>query len=281
MPAPVNDLELLVGTLFTPLLESGPTDATEAVVFLHGNPGSSEDWRDLVGRVGEFSRALAFDLPGFGRADAPKGFNYRIEGYAEFIKAVLKELSVSRVHLVMHDFGGPFGICWAASNPDRFASAVAFNTGLGTAKKWHGFARMWRRPVLGELAMALTTRKRWHKAFSAGEARPLPSEFIDRMYDDYDRDTKRTVLKIYRGFDLPYPATEGWIRKVAKLDRPALIVWGRKDPLLAERRVEELKRAFPSAEVRFLEESGHFPFADDPEGTAAAVVPFLRRQLGK
>jgi pimeloyl-ACP methyl ester carboxylesterase len=281
MPAPVNELELLVGQLFTPLLEAGPTDANEAVVFLHGNPGSSEDWRELVGRVGEFGRALAFDLPGFGKADSPKGFNCRIEGYAEFIKAALKELSVNRVHLVMHDFGGPFGLCWAASNPDRFASAVLFNTGLGTAKKWHGFARMWRRPVLGELAMALTTRRRWHKAFNAGEARPLPPEFIDRMYDDYDRDTKRAVLKLYRGFDLPYPSTEGWIQKVAKLDRPALIVWGRKDPLLAERRVEELKGAFPSAEVEFLEVSGHFPFADDPEGTAAAVVPFLRQQLTK
>jgi pimeloyl-ACP methyl ester carboxylesterase len=29
-----------------------------------------------------------------------------------------------------------------------------------------------------------------------------------------------------------------------------------------------------------LEDSGHWPFADDPEGTAGAVIPFLRAQVG-
>jgi pimeloyl-ACP methyl ester carboxylesterase len=36
---------------------------------------------------------------------------------------------------------------------------------------------------------------------------------------------------------------------------------------------------FPKAQVHLLPDSGHFPFADDPEGVAAAVVPFLQMQL--
>jgi pimeloyl-ACP methyl ester carboxylesterase len=49
--------------LNTRVLEAGPADATEAVLFLHGGPGSAEDWHDLMLRVGGFTRAIAFDLP--------------------------------------------------------------------------------------------------------------------------------------------------------------------------------------------------------------------------
>jgi len=53
------------------VLQTGPSDAEEAVIFLHGGPGSADDWDDLLPRVGAFARAVAFDLPGFGHADKP------------------------------------------------------------------------------------------------------------------------------------------------------------------------------------------------------------------
>jgi len=37
---------------------------------------------------------------------------------------------------------------------------------------------------------------------------------------------------------------------------------------------------FPNAQVVVLEQSGHWPFADDPAGVAEVVVPFLRHMLG-
>ena len=40
----------------------------EAVVFLHGNPGSSADWEPLLAATGRRWRAVAWDAPGFGHA---------------------------------------------------------------------------------------------------------------------------------------------------------------------------------------------------------------------
>jgi pimeloyl-ACP methyl ester carboxylesterase len=269
--------EVSVDGVNSPLIEAGPSDASEAVVFLHGNPGSSRDFEDLIGRVGEFGRALAFDLPGFGKADKPRDFDYTIEGYASFIDGVLGNLGVERAHLVVHDFGGAFGFCWAAGHPDALASAVMFNTGTWAHGRWHRAARLWRRPLIGELVMAITNRRSWRRALNAGPA--MPEAFVDRMYDDFDRGTRRAVLRLYRATDLPYPAAAGWAGALAELDRPALIVWGAKDPFLGSRRVENLKGPFPSAEVTMLEDSGHFPFADDPEASADAVLPFLRARV--
>jgi pimeloyl-ACP methyl ester carboxylesterase len=270
--------EISVAGLRSPLIQAGPEGDSEAVVFLHGNPGSRLDWEPLVEDVGEFGRALAFDMPGFGRADAPRDFGYRIENYARFIDGALGELGVERAHLVVHDFGGAFGFCWGAAHPQALASVVMFNTGTWAHARWHRVARLWRRPVVGELVMALTNRRAWRKSLSAGPG--LPMDMIDRMYDDFDRDTRRTVLRLYRATPLPYPAATGWIEALAQLERPALIVWGAEDPFLGPRRAEDLQEPFPSAKIVRLPGSGHFPFADNPRGAAEAVLPFLRAQLG-
>lgn len=274
----VRERELVVDGLRTVLAESGPADAEEAVVFVHGNPGSALDWHDLMGRTGDFARSIAMDMPGFGRADKPRDFAVPVEGYARFLTGALNELGVRRVHLVLHDFGGPWGLGWAGLNQDEFASVVLLNTGILVGFELHSTGRMWARPVVGELVMAATSRGAFTKALSQGEGRPLPRSYLDQMYDHYDRATRRTVLRLYRK-----RPDDDVLRAASKLfrglDRPALVVWGGMDPFVPIRHAEQQCESFPRAEVVVLEESGHWPFADDPEGVANAVVPFLRAQV--
>jgi pimeloyl-ACP methyl ester carboxylesterase len=141
----------------SPVVESGPVNADEAAVFIHGNPGSTRDWESLARGVGEFGRALAMDMPGFGEADKPGDFDYSVPGYAAFLGRLLAKLSVRRAHLVMHNFGGPWGLAWAATNPRAVASVTCINTGVLSGYRWHYLARIWQTPVLGELFMASTT----------------------------------------------------------------------------------------------------------------------------
>jgi pimeloyl-ACP methyl ester carboxylesterase len=63
----------------------------------------------------------------------------------------------------------------------------------------------------------------------------------------------------------------------AELDRPALVVWGPHDAYIPVRFAGVHRKAFPSATFILLPESGHFLMFDDPEGVAAAVIPFLER----
>jgi pimeloyl-ACP methyl ester carboxylesterase len=115
-----------------------------AVVLLHGNPGSAEDWTDLLKSMVGLGRAVAFDLPGFGQTYRPRAWDYTAASYARFIGATLDALEITRVHLVMHDLGG-VGLLWAAGHPDRLASAVLIETGKLIGFRWHG------RPPLPEL----------------------------------------------------------------------------------------------------------------------------------
>jgi pimeloyl-ACP methyl ester carboxylesterase len=277
----LDETTITVRGISLPLLQAGPHDAREAVLFVHGNPGSGEDWRELVRQTGEFARALAPDMPGFGRAGKPDDLPYSVPGYADFIEALLAELGIGRVHLVVHDFGGPWGIEWASRHPSRVASVVVVNTGALVGYKWHILARIWRTPVLGEVFQATATRPLFRFLTNLGQKRKLPRSFLDHAYDvNFTRPTRRAILKLYRA--TPAPGADG-VRQAGALrphDIPALVVWGARDPYIPVAVAERQRDAFPSAEVLVFEDSGHWPFIDDPDRAAAAIVPFLRAQAG-
>lgn len=270
--------QVLVGDVRSPVLEAGPP-GDEAVVFLHGNPGSSRDWEDLLPKVGTFARAVALDMPGFGRAGKPDTFDYTVAGYARHLDGALKELGVARAHLVLHDFGGAWGLAWAAHHPPQFASVALINVGVMPGYRWHYWARIWRTPLIGELAMATTTRASFAMSLKHGNPRGLPQSFIDRMYDDFDRGTRRAVLRLYRATSDPGGSTARELAGALRpLDRPALVLWGKRDPYASVEYAERQRDVFPSARVVILENSGHWPFADDPDRVAAELIPFLRAQ---
>jgi pimeloyl-ACP methyl ester carboxylesterase len=278
MSAPVERTTLLAGGTRARLIQAGPGDASEAVVFVHGNPGSADDWERLAGAAaGTGLRALAFDLPDFGETIAPTGFEHSVLGYATFVGEALAELGIERVHLVLHDFGGPIGLVWAAMNPDALASITLIDTGILPGYKWHRLARIWRTPVVGELMQATATRGAFRFLLNRNEPRGLPRDFVEKMYDHYDRRTRKAVLALYRDTDDPGSAAVEFSKLMAPRDVPALVVWGEHDAYLSASYAGRQREAFPSADVHVLPASGHWPFADDPETVERLLAGFLAK----
>jgi pimeloyl-ACP methyl ester carboxylesterase len=277
MSADLRTDVITINGIRSPYIDAG-TPSDEAAVFVHGNPGSSKDWRALVTQVAEFGRAIAIDMPGFGKADKPKDFNYTVAGYSEHLNAALDALGVRRVHLVLHDFGGPWGLDWASGHLDRVSSVTLINTGVLLGYRWHFFARIWRTPVVGEVFMATTSRPAFRMLTRRGNRR-LPREYIDQTYNDFDRKTRRAVLKLYRATGDPAGDAERAAAALRPLNLPALVVWGRTDPYIDVAFAERQREVFPRARIVILDDAGHWPFADSPAEVAAAVVPFLREQM--
>jgi pimeloyl-ACP methyl ester carboxylesterase len=278
MSAALERTTLLAGNTRTRLVQAGPAEASEAVVFVHGNPGSADDWERLVAAAaGSGRRALAFDLPDFGETIAPAGFEHSAPGYATFVGEALRELGVERAHLVLHDFGGPIGLVWVAMNPDALASITLIDTGILPDYKWHRLARIWRTPVLGEIFQATATRGAFRFLLNRNEPRGLPREFVEAMYDHYDRRTRKAVLALYRATDEPGSVAAELTKLLAPRDIPALVIWGEHDAYLPSSYAARQREAFPSADVHVLPASGHWPFADAPETVERLLVEFLGR----
>ena len=282
MSAAVEHSSLLVGGTRTRLVQAGPDEATEAVVFVHGNPGSADDWERLaLAAAGAGKRALAFDLPDFGETIAPPDFEHSVFGYAGFVGEALSELGVERAHLVLHDFGGPIGLVWAMTHPDALASATLIDTGILPGYRWHRLARIWRTPVAGEALQASATRSLFRFLVNLQEPRGLPREFVDRMYDHFDRRTRAAVLELYRATPDPGAMSENLIGLFHSRDIPALVIWGEADAYLPFSFAYRQREAFPSADVHVLPASGHWPYVDAPETVERLLAEFLERIAAK
>ena len=181
--------------LRTRVLEAGG-DGDEAVVFVHGGPGSANDWDALLPRVAKFGRAIALDLPGFGQAEKPSYLGYSAATWATFIQGVLSAIDVRRAHLVVTDLGAEAGLAWAAAHPQAFASAVVLNSGPLIDYRWHAVGKLHRVPLVGQVAavaggVGMRTVMRYY-------APRVPKPVMDRWRREYDLGTRRALLRFYR-----------------------------------------------------------------------------------
>lgn len=281
--ASVHTGSVVVTGLRSPLLSTGDPAATTAAILVHGNPGSSHDWRGVLAAVGEHTRALAMDMPGFGQADKPRDFDHTVQGYATHLEAARVQLGVEQVHLVLHDFGGPWGLAWAALHPERVASVTLVNTGVLQDYRWHWLARLWQTPRLGEAFMALDPPRRLFRALLdhgyAARASPprLPRAFLDHMAHDFDADTRHAVLRLYRASAHLTDRAPELVAALRSIDCPALVIWGARDHYIGAEQALRQRAAFPRAEVVVLPGSGHWPMVDDPDVCAELVAEFVAR----
>src|SRR5690349_6949208 len=115
-------------------VEAGPPDGPPALL-LHGEPSWSFLWRTTIPPLADAGyRCVAPDLVGFGRSDKPAAVaDHSYARHVEWVRELAFDvLGLRGVTLVGQDWGGLIGLRLLAEHPDRFAAAVAANTGLPT-----------------------------------------------------------------------------------------------------------------------------------------------------
>ncbi len=271
--------QVVVNGVRSPVLIGGTGASGEAVVFVHGNPDTSAYWEPLMTRVAEFATVVAPDMPGYGGADKRADQNYTLAAYADHLGGLIDQLGIDAVHLVVHDFGGWFGLAWAAANPGKVASITAINSGLLLDYKWHRAARIWRTPVAGEVFMHMST-PRFARFVVRHDNPALPEEWVDRIADNaLSPETMRAILRLYRATQLK--DMEDLVEPLRERDPDTLVVFGVDDVYIPVEQAERQRRAFPRAQTEILPGVGHWAWLEQPDLVAGFVVPFLRERVGR
>jgi haloalkane dehalogenase len=267
------------GTLRMAWVEDGPADGP-VVLLLHGEPSWSFLYRTMIPVLaGAGFRAVAPDLIGFGRSDKPTEISdHSYARHVEWLRSLAFDvLDLRDVTLVGQDWGGLIGLRLLAEHPDRFAAAVAANTGLPTGDVdmpavWWEFRRAVEKAPQLDIARLVQSgcRTRFTPEVRAAYDAPFPDE------------TSKTgprampLLVPTRPDD---PATEAnraaWA-VLAKLELPFLCAFSDGDPITAA--MEPILRGTaPGAAGRehpTIAGAGHFLQEDAGPELAAAVVRF-------
>ena len=91
----------------------------DPVLFVHGTPSWSFEFRGLVRSLAPSRRCVAPDHLGFGLSSRPPTFPYTPEAHATTLDAFVDRLGLRSFTLVVHDFGGPIGLPSASADAMR------------------------------------------------------------------------------------------------------------------------------------------------------------------
>jgi haloalkane dehalogenase len=256
--------------------------AGEPVLFVHGTPSWSFEWRHLIRALAPRWRCVAPDLLGFGLSARPRGFAYTPEAHAGVLADFVARLGLARFTLVVHDFGGPIGLPLCLDRPADVARLVLANTWMWSLDDDPGLARAGALlgGRLGRLAYRwanLSLRVLTPRAF--GDRRRLTPAIHRHYLGPFpDRDGRERVLwtlaRALLGAGAYYDRL--WQRRDRLLGRPALLVWGLADPAFGPRHLARWQALLGSAAgVLALPGVGHWPHEEAPEPVARALAALL------
>jgi len=112
----------------------------EPVVFLHGNPTWSYQWRNIIPYLSPHRRCLAPDLVGMGWSGKSPSGAYRFVDHARYMDAWFEALQLTKnVTLVLHDWGAAIGFYRARRHPDQI-KAIAYYEAVAHPRRWDDFS---------------------------------------------------------------------------------------------------------------------------------------------
>jgi pimeloyl-ACP methyl ester carboxylesterase len=231
------------------------------VMFFHGSPTDADDWVPFLQRLEGRRRCIAADMIGWGESERPAEFRATMENLVAWVEDLIGALAIERFDLVAHDWGS-IALAAAGRRPQALGRIVIIDcVPLSGAYRWHWVARMWRRPLVGELLNATTTRFSTRQLLRLATPRrgTLP-DVAERVHAHFDR-TKRSVLELYR--DADPDRLEALGRDLAKLRGPALVLWGAADPYVGAEWADRYASALGGeAVVERVTGAGHRPWLE-------------------
>jgi haloalkane dehalogenase len=260
------------------------------VVFLHGNPGSSYLWRNVLPGVGP-GRLLAPDLIGMGRSGKPD-IGYTFADHARYLDAWFDAAGLDRVVLVGHDWGGALAFDWAARHPGRvlglafLESIVKPMSSAELSPQARQRSATIRTPGAGEelvLAQNLFVRQ----AFTGGVLTPVDEADLDTYLAPYPtRESRRPILAWARqlpidgepaGLVARIEAYDAWLAASPEVPKLLMTFEGSPTLLITDEVAGWCAAHIAALEIEPCGKAGHHAPEDRPAEIAAAISAWAGR----
>jgi pimeloyl-ACP methyl ester carboxylesterase len=134
------------------------------------------------------------------------------------------------------------------------------------------------RSPLGPLFAKLSTKATFMAQIRRVFARPPSDAELEAMWELVAREdgpARLPQLIAYIGERSRF--RRRWIGALERFDRPALVAWGRKDPVAVLAIAEQLVREIPGCDMTLWNELGHYPQVEDPARVVKDVEAFWDR----
>lgn len=246
------------------------------VVFIHGNPGSCQDWSRLYAPVSLRYRMLAFDRPGHGHSQRPNHRPITVDVQAQMLHDALGKLAITRPILVGHSWGAALALAYALQFGKEVSGAVLLAPAAYESDDGVSFlTKLPAWPIIGDavnfiftpLLGAWVVRTDLAKAFAPD---PVPPKYLRHVLSEWTRPSK---VKWYSVDDaLLNESLPKLTPNYHEIRVPVSIVTGDADQIVPiEENAHRLYDVLPHSKLAILEQTGHqIPFTR-PDAVIEAI----------
>jgi pimeloyl-ACP methyl ester carboxylesterase len=250
------------------------------VLVLHGFPTSSWDFAEAIEIVSRTRRVVAFDFLGFGFSAKPPELGYSLFEQADVAELVARAFGIERAHVWAHDMGTSVATELCARRergllPFGLASLTLMNGSVHIEMASLTVGQRILKTPLGPLFAKLSTRRSFGLQIRRVFAKPPSEEEVDAMWDLLAREDGAARLpQIIRYTEERHRFRRRWVGALERLDVPALVAWGRRDPVAVMPIAEQLAREIPGAKTETWDDLAHYPQVEDAARVVATVSRF-------
>ncbi len=248
----------------------------EPVILLHGFFYDSYLWAANIDALAENFKVYALDLWGFGYSTR-ESLDYEYQLYVDQVLLFMDSLGIQNASLVGQSMGGGTAILLCVQHRQRIKKLLLVDpAGLPNPLPLTG--KFFNLPRIGEFFLGLKTdavrRKNLGDLWIHNKELLTESYFENVTRFHKVNGTTEALLTILRKQFFDKLSNE--IHRLAQMEVPLLLVWGREDKAVPVRCGQEMHRILKGSRLEIIDNAGHVPNYEQAEVFNRIAVDFLR-----
>ncbi|MBP2298002.1 alpha/beta fold hydrolase [Azospirillum picis] len=235
------------------------------VVVLHGNVSAADDAlaSGIFDRLAQNHRVVAFDRPGMGHSERPRGPDWTPEDQARLLAHAFAMLGIDRPVVIGHSYGTLVALALALDHPDAADGLVLMAGYYFPTKRLDALlAAPAAVPVVGDL-LRHTVSPPFAKVMMPAvlktlfAPRPVPDDLEETFPAALTTRPGQLRANAQDGVTL-VPAAERMQHRYAGLRLPVAIIAGLEDRVVEQREQSgRLHRVIPHSTLHWVPDAGH------------------------
>ena len=253
--------------------------------LLHGFGSKKEGFMAQIPELSKYFKVISIDMRGAGKSSRPN-YHYTMDMLADDVKGLMDYLSIQKINLIAHSFGGMVAQNFVVKYPESVNKLVIINSLPKIPIEYDP------EPYIQMRIKGLELRKKDPvKAFWDSTQYGFYPEFRKRMFENpkekfYGLWSAEDLIDYYTT-DPPTPQdirnisysfkTHNIFNNLHKIKQETLLLTASHDVLVPKERMMEIHNLLPNSTLKVIEKAGHESHKSNAPEINRTIIEFLQK----
>jgi pimeloyl-ACP methyl ester carboxylesterase len=257
-----------------------PAPGVDTFLLIHGFGASRFTWRHWAPELAKLGQVVEIDMKGHGRSPKPDDGRYAPSDQAELVHELIEGRDLDNLTIVGHSLGGGVALLTALRLLDAGSTRLkrlVIVCGAAYRQRLPPFIALAERPRLSSLLFRVVGPGRIVGRVLRAIVFDRSSVSEDQIsgYAEPLRSPAAVRALVSSALQIVPPDLPALVRRYSEITQPALLLWGREDPVVPRAVGQSLYEAIPNARLYIQDGCGHLPAEERADESFAVLERFL------